>query len=206
MTDTLPASAGIPPMPEQRAREEYLARKAARPLVPRFVVKTTRSGKVKVVPDQSGYTDKRTGGNLVANALGTTSQDFGSQIVEQLVNATRHPSGMPNERALNAALAAVQAVQPRDEVEAQLAVQMAMIHHAMASTAARLAGATNTDQFAIYEGALNRLARTAVAQVEGLKRHRSTGEQRMVVQHVTVEDGAQAAFVGTVNQGGGGGR
>jgi hypothetical protein len=47
----------------------------------------------------------------------------------------------------------------------------------------------------------NKLARTFVAQVEALKRYRSTGEQSIRVQHVTVNDGGQV--VGDVQTGGG---
>ena len=51
------------------------------------------------------------------------------------------------------------------------------------------------------EKALNRLSRTFTAQVEALKRYRSTAEQRITVQHVNVGDGGQA-IVGNVTTGG----
>jgi hypothetical protein len=38
---------------------------------------------------------------------------------------------------------------------------------------------------------LNKLARTFAVQVEALKKYRSTGEQSIRVQHVTVNDGGQ---------------
>ncbi len=50
---------------------------------------------------------------------------------------------------------------------------------------------------------LNKLARTFVAQMEALKKYRSTGEQTIKVQHVTVNEGGQA-IVGTVHTRGGG--
>ena len=40
--------------------------------------------------------------------------------------------------------------------------------------------------------------------MEALKRYRTTGEQKVTVQHVTVNDGGQAV-VGTVTTGGRGG-
>ncbi len=49
---------------------------------------------------------------------------------------------------------------------------------------------------------LNKLARTFTAQVEALKKYRSTGEQSIRVQHVTVNDGGKA-IVGDVRAGGG---
>ena len=53
------------------------------------------------------------------------------------------------------------------------------------------------------ERALSRLARTFAAQLEALKRYRTGGEQRVTVQHVTVNEGGQAV-VGAVQAGGGG--
>jgi hypothetical protein len=38
----------------------------------------------------------------------------------------------------------------------------------------------------------NKCARTFAAQVEALKKYRSTGEQSIKVQHVNVHDGGQA--------------
>jgi hypothetical protein len=43
-----------------------------------------------------------------------------------------------------------------------------------------------------HDRILNSLARTFVAQVEALKRYRSKGEQRVIVERVTVEKGGQA--------------
>ncbi len=48
-----------------------------------------------------------------------------------------------------------------------------------------------------------KLMRTYATQVEALGRLRRGGEQRVVVQHVTVNDGGQA-IVGDVNRPGGG--
>ena len=45
--------------------------------------------------------------------------------------------------------------------------------------------------------------RTFAAQMETLKRYRSGGQQKVIVEHVHVNKGGQA-IVGAVNQGGGG--
>jgi len=51
------------------------------------------------------------------------------------------------------------------------------------------------------ERAFNKLARTFTTQIEALKRYRTGGQQRMVVEHVTVNEGGQA-IVGSVSHGG----
>jgi hypothetical protein len=54
------------------------------------------------------------------------------------------------------------------------------------------------------ERAFNKLARTFAAQVEALKRYRTRGQQRVTVEHVTVNAGGRA-IVGAVQTPGGAG-
>jgi hypothetical protein len=54
------------------------------------------------------------------------------------------------------------------------------------------------------ERALNKLARTFATQLEALKRYRTGGQQKVLVEHVTVHKGGQA-IVGNVSHGGRGG-
>jgi hypothetical protein len=96
---------------------------------------------------------------------------------------------MPGEpaRAASVAIAAVQSVGPRDGVEAMRAVQMVATHAAAMKMLQR--AALDQPSFEIYDSIVNRatkLLRTYTAQIEALKRYRSAGEQRVVVQHVTV--------------------
>jgi hypothetical protein len=51
------------------------------------------------------------------------------------------------------------------------------------------------------EPGLNKLARRFASQLEALKRYRTGGEQKITVQHVSVNDNAQA-IVGNVSAGG----
>jgi hypothetical protein len=109
-----------------------------------------------------------------------------------------------NNHLLAGRMAMAQGIEPQDEVEGMLAVQMAAIHSATMTFAERLSRSTTVAGSESYERSLNRLARTFTAQIEALKRYRAKGEQRVVVehQHVHVYPGGQAV-VGTVNQGGG---
>jgi hypothetical protein len=105
---------------------------------------------------------------------------------------------MPDEAGTNFALSIVKGVEPRDQIEAMLAAQMAATHLATMAFARRLASAENIVQQDSAGGVFVRLARTFAAQVEALKSYRTKGEQRMVVQHVNVADGGRA-IVGNVN-------
>jgi len=82
---------------------------------------------------------------------------------------------------------------------------MAVVHLNMMTMARRLAQADTLQRQDAHERALNKLARTFSAQVEALRRYRSGGEQRMIVEHVNVGEGGQA-IIGNVNSTGGGGK
>ena len=101
-------------------------------------------------------------------------------------------------------LSVINDLAPRDPVERMLAVQMATTHIATIRSARWLANAANIPQVTAHYTGFNKLARTFAAQVEALRKHRTGGEQKVTVQHVTVSDGGQA-IVGTVQHRGRGG-
>jgi hypothetical protein len=133
-----------------------------------------------VVPDTR---DMPLWGARLAKALGVDEPWLLDMLLNQATNC------MPGEpaRAASVAIAAVQSVGPRDGVEAMLAVQMAATHAAAMRMLHR--AALDQPSFEIYDSIVNRatkLLRTYTMQVEALKRYRSAGEQRVVVQHVNV--------------------
>lgn len=83
--------------------------------------------------------------------------------------------------------------------------QLGAVHMATMTMARRLAHVETLPQQDGAERALNKLARTFAAQMEALKRYRSKGEQKVIVKHVTVNEGGQAV-VGQVSSGRGEGR
>ena len=135
------------------------------------------------------------------NALATTDFSFLNGMLGQLLNA----GPQADERGLNFMLAVVKGIEPRDHVETMLAAQMAAVHNATMTLARRLNHVDNIPQQDSAERAFNKLARTFAAQVEALKRYRTGGEQKVTVEHVTVNEGGQA-IVGSVSHGGRGAR
>ena len=103
--------------------------------------------------------------------------------------------------AANFVVGFVDGMEPRDPAEAVLLTQMATVHQATMMLARRLNHVENLPQQDAAERALNKLARTYATQMEALKRYRDGGQQKMVVEHVTVNAGGQA-IVGNVSQGG----
>lgn len=103
---------------------------------------------------------------------------------------------------MNFMVSMVKGLEPKDALEAALAVQMASVHLMTMRVCNQLAGAITHESVGHAERALNKLARTFAAQVEALKKYRTGGEQKVTVQHVSVNDNAQA-IVGNVSTGGG---
>ena len=147
----------------------------------------------KIGPD---HPDLAMGTLALMQAIGTADYDFFDGLMLQLVNASKG-QGTP-EKAVNFMLAVVKGIEPRDQIEAMLAAQMAAVHMASMTFARRLAHVDTIPQQDSAQNAFNKLARTFAAQVEALKRYRSGGEQKMTVQHVHVAEGGQA-IVGNVN-------
>ena len=119
-------------------------------------------------------------------------------LLTQLGNASSQDQ-RPNESAINFLLSVIKGAKPKDQFEAMLAAQMAAIHTATMTFTRQLANVETIAQQDSAERALNTLARTFAMQMEALKRYRTGGEQKVTVQHVSVNEGGQA-IVGNVNQ------
>jgi hypothetical protein len=182
------------PTPDESAAIKTIL--ARRVKTPRVKVAETKGKTVLSL----GHPNPKYGLALLMQALATDDVDFQAQIISQLGNASAH-DGKVNERELNFMVAVVKGIQPKGQVETMLAAQMAVVHSLTMSMVSRLNGIFTLPQLDITERALNKLARTFAAQVETLKRYRSTGEQKVTVEHVTVYEGGKA-IVGNVTHGG----
>jgi hypothetical protein len=149
----------------------------------------------------------------LADAFGTRSRQFVCWMLKGLGNATEDHSldydfspGSPNQLAFNSALAVIDGVRPKDEIEAMLAAQMAVTNIVLLELVARTRGSIANHK---YEGdGIKRLdvlgnlttkfMRTFTMQVEALERKRRKGDQNIRVKHVHVYAGGQAV-VGNVN-------
>jgi hypothetical protein len=126
--------------------------------------------------------------------LGTTSSDFVDASLYQLQAAARLPNSGISEIAMNGALAMIEAAAPRNEIEAALAVQMACTHSAAMSVLARFSRAVIDRQVIPLASAAARLLRAYSVQVEAVRRLRHGGDQYVRVEHVHINDGAQAVI------------
>ena len=141
----------------------------------------------------------KTGATLLLNALGTTNTNFADGLIKQLSCIATDGQEVATGD-INFMVAVVGDIEPRDQMEAMLAAQMAAVQMAMMSFAARLTSSDRLYQVEAAQKALNKLARTFTIQMEALNRYRGKGQQKMTVEHVHVHEGGQA-IVGNVTKG-----
>ena len=129
------------------------------------------------------------------SAFGTASSAFVDASLFQLIAAARLPGSGISEVAVNAALAFIESAKPCEEIECALVIQMACTHVAAMAVLGRLGGAHGGDRnIAAKASAAARLLRAYAIQVETLRRLRNGGSQSVRVEHVHVNEGAQAVI------------
>ena len=186
------------PTPAERSAIEAIA-KAQSQRPPRIEVESSGG----VAHTSVAHPDQVVGHLMLMQSLGTTNTDFLTGLLGQLGNAGSIGKEISQDK-LNFMLSMVQGIQPRDQVEAMLAAQMAATHNLTMNFARKLNHVQTIQQQDSAERAFNKLGRTFAAQVDALKRYRSSGDQTMRVEHVTVNEGGQA-IVGNVTGMGRGG-
>lgn len=143
----------------------------------------------------------------ITEALGTPDKDLQMHLLTQVVQTFRgyvSAEGTNDERLAefaNNAMALLNGIRPQDEIEGMLAVQMIAVHN-MAMETLKLGMITGQPPQWIESNISHatKMLRTFSAQMEALKRYRTGGQQKVIVEHVYVTAGGQA-IVGVVNRG-----
>ena len=139
-------------------------------------------------------------------ASGSKSVNFQNELIAQVAASLWLPEWKTNEQKLQAVRAAYDALQeiaPKSELEGMLAAQMIAAHNAAMESLRRAMMEGQT-----FEGREQNLKHATKLmglyerQLAALDKHRGKGQQRITVEHVTVEAGGQA-IVGNVLQEGG---
>lgn len=147
------------------------------------------------------HKSQKVGAAMIAQAMGIKDGELNNGIIHQLIQiSSQGPTA--DAKGLNFAISIVRAIEPRDHLEALLAVQMAAIHIASINFTRKMNHTETIPQLDIQERTVNKLMRTFTTQMEALRKHRNGGNQRVTVKHVHVHEGGQA-IVGNVSHGGG---
>jgi hypothetical protein len=139
----------LPPHAVERAAIEK-ARRRTKARAPRVSTRIYKRGSYSPHSDVEGHRYR------LADAFGTRSMNFVYSMLNGLGKATEDHSenqgfypGSPDEGAFNAALAVIDGVRPKDEIEAMLAAHMAVTNIALLELVARTRGAITGHR---YEG------------------------------------------------------
>jgi hypothetical protein len=176
---------------ERTVVDKHFARREAKPQIRLRISKNGSDPQIEL-----DHPNKPIGQALLGEFLASADGDFVNGIVGQLANASGHGREL-DEHGLNFMLSVIKGIEPRDQLEAMLAAQMAAVHVASMTFARRLAHVENIPQQDSAERAFNKLTRTFAMQMEALKRYRAGAEQKVTLQHVSVTEGGQA-IIGNV--------
>lgn len=143
----------------------------------------------------------------ISPITGSKDDDFCLVLLRQAINTmwTKHSDKEQVDKQINAVVAGLIGIRPKDELEGMLAAQMVATHNAAMECFRR--GMIHEQTIEGREMNLsqaNKLMRSYAALMEALQRYRGKGQQKMTVEHVHVHAGGQA-IVGNVNHSKGGG-
>lgn len=136
---------------------------------------------------------------------GSQNDDFNSIVVNQALASlwTGNSDAEALEKQYQAAIAAMIAVKPTDEVEGALGAQLVAVH-AAAMECYRRAMLSEQTSYGRDNNLKHgvKLSRVYAELMQALDKHRGKGQQRVTVEHIHVNEGGQA-IVGAVTTGGG---
>ena len=139
--------------------------------------------------------------DLLLKAAGVDHLNAARLVINQVVNTLYRPEGLSEKEgddANFAAIAQMLAYAPKDALEGMLVAQMIAAHNAAMECVRRAQLPNQT-----FEGSEQNMKHAAklmgvfTRQVEALDKHRNRGQQKITVEHVTVNAGGQA-IVGNI--------
>ena len=206
---TVPAVKPALPKPRAPTAAELVANGAAKAAQAKRPTRATlhltdQGGGSSVISNP--HTDAEGWWASVQEVFGTSSPEFVNDAILKLSTVLGRCDGATGEHGMNAALALIAGIEPQDEAQAAIAVQIAIAHSAsvqMTGMALLNANAGHVEAAASFAGIATKLSRTMVAHVEALTKLRGGGRQ--VIEHryinvngnAVVGDNTQAIFGGT---------
>jgi hypothetical protein len=132
--------------------------------------------------------------------VGTQDSDAFQYLIGQLLPVVDRNVADKQYERMNQVMPLLRAIAPKDELEGMLAVQIIGIHAMAMEMMTRGMVSEMADGVNNNVNRVTKLTRTFITQLEALDKHRGKGQQKITVEHVTVNDGGQA-IVGNVERG-----
>ena len=132
----------------------------------------------------------------MTEALGTTDFELQNFLLTQAMDTCNGFVAREGRRleyqaiCSNRIIALLQGIQPQDEIEGMLAVQMVGVHNVAMETLKRAILDGQTDKGKeLNVNQSTKMLRTFIAQMEALKKYRTGGQQKIIIEHVQVNEG-----------------
>ncbi len=133
----------------------------------------------------------------IAKDSGSDSSIFGKMIYNQLSSCCSYKNQGDNQYI--SVSENMSGIAPKDQVEGMLAAQMIATHHATMNCFKIAANLQTIDAMNLAFNSANKLARTYTMQMEALNRYRGKGQQKITVEHVSINSGGQA-IIGNITK------
>lgn len=126
-------------------------------------------------------------------ALGTSSAAFVDAALARLLAASTLPNNMvPTSTSVAAALALVQSMEPANELQAALAVDVACLHAASTNMLSRLSSHIPESRMRTASNAAARLERAFHSAVQTYQKLKHGNRQVIRIERIEVKEGSQA--------------
>lgn len=193
---TVQAAKRPPTTKEAEAMAGAMARYKEMPVRPEMEISLTCGGTTAAL--DATHSDGNGHAAMLQVATGSTSSGWtnGAMIDLLKLAQVRGKEAVTGNEA-SAAMAFLAAVEPRNEVEAALGVQMFAAHQLAMEMAGRCRHTTDRQATLEYGNLAMKMMRTFTAQMDALGKMRRGGEQ--VVRHVHVNEGGQAIVADQFN-------
>jgi hypothetical protein len=162
---------------DAQAYDDYAIDRVGSP--PRLRIKKDGEITPKYMCDFAGW--KR-----LMHAFGSNDMEFVQALVCQMARVRK------DEDTLNFMVSLVISFKPRDQIEAATVTQLAIAHVLNMELAQYVPLMSTVEVRQVNANLAIKFSRTFVSLLETLKRYRSGGEQKVTVQHVQIQDNAQA--------------
>lgn len=189
-----------PTATEAEAMATAMTRYKKMPIRPEMEISFTNEGTTAALA--ATHSDGNGHAAMLHEAVGSSSNGWLNGILIDLLKvAKERGAGEVTGEQASAALAFMAAIQPQNEVEGALGVQMYAAHRLAIEMASRCRHTTDRQATMEYGNLATKMMRTVTAQMDALGKMRRGGEQ--VVRHVHVYEGGQAIVADQFNHYGG---
>lgn len=175
------------------ARLRNWAKKNDSMMLPKFV--KDEDGQLQLDQACSGVSANDVRANvLVAEVTGVADINHAHAVLAQVAYTDLH-SRDQFEKALNNSASAFSGLAPKDSLETMLAAQMIAAHNLAMLFCDRAVKHEDPNVITLNTERASKMMRIFISQAESLDKHRGKGcHQKVVVEHVSVHQGGQAAF------------